>query len=115
MVGEIKLLQYVRRFYHDMGIYPPQPNSNRLFNVKNILFVPSLILFCITSLAFCFFRAKSISEHGISFYMAISGQSMAVFFTILDRKMPKIVELIDGMEKFIMKSNQIVFLPSIFY
>ena len=95
MAGELKILECVRRFYHDMGIYSHQSNQNRLLNMKNILLLSSLILYSTAALAFFIFKATSISEYGISFCMVISGLSMVVFYEILARKMTKIGEVGD--------------------
>lgn len=105
MVTSLKLFQSVRQFYLDMGLYPSQSNGNCVPNARNSFILLSMILFCITSSAFFLFEAKSIAEYGISFYMSLSEMEMTCFFLIIAWKMPKILELIDGMEQFIAKSK----------
>lgn len=107
MATSIKLFQSVRKFYQNIGIYPSQPNQNCSPNAKNILIFSSLILLGILSSAFFLFQAKSIGEYGFSFYTSISELNIAVVVTLLALEMPKLLNLIDGMEQFITRSKQI--------
>lgn len=104
----IKLFQSVHQFYHDMGIYPSQPNQNRKPNAKNVFVLLSAIQLCITSLAFFLFEANSITEYGISFYMSLSELTITVYFLIVAWKIPKNLKLIDEMEQFITKSTYLL-------
>lgn len=88
-----------------MGIEPPQPNQIHPFNVRNLSFILSLIMFCTSTLAFLIFRAKTLVECGICLYTSLSGLTLLVLISIGIWQEPNIFKLIEMREQFIEMSK----------
>lgn len=106
-ISTMKLFQFVRKFYQNIGIDLAQSNQECLFNAKNILPLLCQVQMFISAFGAFLFQVKSISDYGMAFYASITGFAMANFFAILISNRPTIYKLIRSFEEFIDKSKSI--------
>lgn len=106
MADKLKLLQFTREVYQDMGIYPPHSiQKQHPVNWRNVFILFSLVQIFIVSLAYLIFEAESIVDAGFPFYVINTEFSCAIYYLTNLWKMPKILKLIECFEKFIVESK----------
>lgn len=106
--AKMKFFQLVQKFYQTMGIYPSSPRRQRNrppFNLRNLFFSLSLLIFFVLSTGYFLLEAQSIIEMSQSFYVAIAELTCLIHFSITFWKIIKMIELIDTIDKFIEKSS----------
>lgn len=97
----MKLFQSVQRFWQIMGINSPHPNQIHLFNAKSLFFILSLIMVCISTVAFLVLRAEAMLEYGICVYGSLSDLTLLADILITIWQIPNIFQMIEMCEQFI--------------
>lgn len=99
------LFQSIRKFWQTMGIKPSDPNQVHPFNARNLFFISSLIMICISTTAFLIFRAETLLEYGSCLYWSLSEHVMLVNILIDIWRIPIIFKMIEACERFIEMSK----------
>ena len=68
----MELFKFIREMYGMAGIYPPMPNKNCPYNLRNLFVLLILMLMLVLLVTYLLFKANSINELGDSFYVSIS-------------------------------------------
>lgn len=103
----MELFLSVRKFWLTMGI-KPTPNPKQIHhppNARNGIFLLSLIMIFISTMAFLLFRANTLLEYGSCMYGSLS--EFCVFFDVLISiwRTPTIFKMIETCEQFIKMSK----------
>lgn len=101
----MELFHSNREFWQTMGIKPPHPNQIHPFNARNLFFILSLIMVCISTLAFLVFRAEVMLEYGICVYGSLSDLTLLADILISIWQIPNIFKMIEMCEQFIEMSE----------
>lgn len=106
MTNKIRLFQNLLKFYETIGldINPTQSLRSKFLPTAESLFhlIPCAQLF-ISSAAFFLFKAKSVEEYGISFYVSITTLVLSICILNIACKVDKIPMLIGNYEELIEK------------
>lgn len=88
-----------------MGIFPERSNQTRnSINPRNLFMIIPLMYYLFFGLLFLIFKAKTITEAGISFYTVTTTLGCLTYFLInMFSNMPKIRNIIGKFENFIEK------------
>lgn len=103
--NKIKVFQFIQTLYKRTGIYPSQTDQNCLLNAKALVFILSVVLFSIASIAFLLFKAKCIGDQAYSYCVSLTAIFVYVCIMKNSLKIPKILILIEEFDKFICKSR----------
>lgn len=104
-IKKILFFQSAVCFYETMGIYPLQPDANRVFNLKIAFTLFSLTSACISTTAFFLFEAQSITEYIETFYAAITTLSCVGCLLVNRYKVENLFLLKQNVEELIEKSE----------
>lgn len=104
----MQLFTFIRKFYHRLGINPPDTNNinniNRSFNWRNSFILLCLSTFWVLSAAFLSFKADTIAEFGASFYVSITVLLYLIFWTMMILKTGDFFVILEEIDKFIAES-----------
>lgn len=101
--NRIRLFQTTQKCFKAVGFYasPSQPNENCQFNWKNLYHLFAAVIMIVTVLGFLIFKAQTVYEYGITFYITISFSGLIIHYACIVCKMGKILKLIEVYEEFI--------------
>lgn len=102
---KIQMFRLAKKYFKTMGVDSLQSNRPSPLNIKNLLFFLFLTICFVDGTIFLIFRANSIIEYGLSFYMSITQFSILFVFSTVLLKVTKIFELIDDIDEFIETSE----------
>lgn len=105
MAIKVKLFQSAQEYFHQMGIYPIQPNRKFAFNLTSFCILIAMIMLFIPSTAFFLLKAQTMDEYSDTFYTSSSMLAFIFCFLVNIWKMPKFAKLIEKCENYISKSN----------
>lgn len=105
MARSIKLFQSTLKWYHSFGIYPPQSNENRLFNLKNGFFICALAQMGAMTGTFFLFKAKGFDEFCTGFERTSTILAQSLYFIIIIFQMGNILKFIEKFEKLVGESE----------
>lgn len=107
-MAPIKLFRAVRKYFKAMGFYaPPSPIQNCELNRKNMFYTFAMAGMFILVTGFFLFKATTIYEYSMSFYMSIAMITVPAYCVIFIYKMGSIEMLIEKYEEFIGKRKHI--------
>lgn len=99
----IKLFQFVQNYYRAIGIYSPQ-HIHHSINRKNVIFCLCLVPSISATMAFLFFKAKSVSDFGICLFFLPCWMLSITLYSMLICQMGNILNFIEDCEVFIDRS-----------
>lgn len=105
MAEPVQLFKTVCKLFEMVGIYPPQSNRSKPFNVQNLLVFTFSIAMGIASFTFLILKADNVPDFGASFYAAITEFSITLGFLTFVFKMPIIFEIINRIDRIMAKSK----------
>lgn len=101
---KMKLFRFVRNLLRTIGLIAPtnQTEQQRCsFTFKTTFILICMIELTISSILYFLFEAKTLDERSESFYTSLSDISCLIDFIVYILEVPKMVESIENMEKFI--------------
>lgn len=103
----IKLFRLVRNICRLIGIHPSsQRNSKcRRFNYRNLSALFSMTAISLSTTAFFIFKADTIQNLGITFFVSVSGFIAVIGYLSFIYKMNNVFSLFKEFDKFIAKSK----------
>lgn len=102
----IIIFQFYLKSCQWIGLYPSsQLNPKRRFNCRNISLLLSALAMGLSTTAYFIFKADSIQNRGISFYVSDSSIFVVSSYLSLIFKMTEIFDLIAKFKEFIEKSE----------
>lgn len=102
---EMELFHVMRKIYKMMGILSPSQHSqNCPINFKNLIILSPTILFCVSSMVFLLFRAKTIGEYADSVYFTASAIIAIFMFSETVWKNSMTFDLVQKFENIVQKS-----------
>lgn len=109
MAGSIKLFQSLKSFYQTAGlvIQPTKSNRNYAFNAKNLFFLITPAVSCVSELAYFMFQSESIIESAQTFYTALEAGACIFNFMIQFLKISDILKLIERLDCFVEESKEL--------
>lgn len=99
---EMELFHVMRKIYKMMGIL--SPSQNYPINLKNLIILSPTILFCVSSMVFLLFRAKTIEEYADSVYFTASAIIAICMFSETVWKNSMTFDLVEKFENIVQKS-----------
>ena len=103
---KIKLFKFNLKIYQEIVVFPPQHDLNHNpNNLRKQLYLLCFAQFFISTTAYLWFQANSMTEYGLVFFTCISiALSFTYYLTELWR-INKILNYIENCERFIEKSE----------
>lgn len=102
----MNLFKSVRKFYEVMGLYPPQPNQNRSFNLRNFFYsIFSMTLFISLLCCFALKPTMTVLERVETVYVMLTELACVVNFFVSYQKIGIILLLIERFNEYIEKSK----------
>lgn len=104
MPAAIKLFQLLQKFYKFLGL-DIGSNSQCSLNLKNVFIFTSAAQLFISSTAFSLFKAQTVDDYSLSFFISITTFFATINFVVIAWEMANILRLIGKYEEFIGKSE----------
>lgn len=105
MARSIKLFQSTQKWYDWFGIYPTQSNENRLFNLRNGVFIFTLAQMGTLTGIFFVFQAKRFDVFCSGFERSATIVVQSLYFIIIIFQMGNILKFIEKFEELIAESE----------
>lgn len=99
----MKLFQLVQKFYQSMGIYPPIQNNS--INIRNLTFLFAMFLMFVSTAGEFLFKESSIIQQAQTFLVSITEIVSMVNVLTCIWKVGNILNLIEKLQVFIVKSK----------
>lgn len=105
---KIKLFKFIRKIYHHIGISPSESNpKHSLINLKHWFIILCNAQFFLSSTAYLLFKASSMIEYGMAFFISTSIVASTAVYLIFFYKVKNILNYIEKCEGFIEQSEYI--------
>lgn len=101
----VKLISFIRKYYHAIGIHSPRSNQNRSsLNWKNVTLIICFVQGIISKTAFLVFAANSVSDLGMAvFYWSAMFLGIGLYLGSI-WEMGNLSQFVENSEAFIEKS-----------
>lgn len=105
MARPIKLFCFNQKLFQKIGILRLQSNQNNSFNLKKWLFLFSVIQLSIVFGGFFLFKANTLDERGLTFYVGLSAICFTFYYISSILQIDNILKLIENFEELIGNSK----------